>query len=223
MEKITFKLLSDNIIHVSLPTRNELASALIRFQEYYESPFEDIRGKIFTLGYLRSKGGRNLPGISTYEGGETYPSEWTGYNFPGYVLEPFIKGLFDPLASYEKDIVNALKYRQDKFYVIGTYGDDTLSESLDHEICHALYYTNENYKKDVDVLLKSHNLKNLKKMLLSWGYCKEVLDDECHAYLSADYDWLFKDKKEDIDKFGISIHKNLHLKLRFLKSKYFKG
>lgn len=195
---------------------------MIRFQEYYESPFEDIKGQIFTLGYLRAKGGRSKPGVATYEGGHHFDSEWSGYNFPGYALDPFIKGLFDPLTTYEQDIVNALKYRQDKFYVIGTYGDKDPGGALDHEICHALYYVNDKYKKEVDAVLEQYNLKNLKKMLLEWGYCKEVLDDECHAYLSADYDWLFSENKADIKRLKISIDKSVHVKLRKIKKKHFK-
>jgi hypothetical protein len=83
-----------------------------------------------------------------------------------------------------------------------------------------MYYINSNYKKEVDKVLSAYNLNSLKKMLLDWGYCEEVLDDECHAYLSADYDWLFDTNGEDISKFNIKIDRSIHKKLRKIKYKY---
>lgn len=207
-------------MHIILPTQEELATALMRFQEFYESPFPDIRGQIFTLGYLRAKGSRTAPGLSTYEGGTHYKPDWAGYNFPSYVLDPFIRGLFDPLTSYEQDIVNTLKYNTEKFYVIGTFGDSDPLGALEHEICHGLYYTVPKYKKAVDDVLGQYNLTNLKKMLLSWGYSKEVLDDECHAYLSADWDYIHDVFSEDLKKFKVKLDRTIHTKLRKIRKRY---
>lgn len=220
---LKFKKITDDIIHIQLPTREKLAEAMIRFQEYYESPFPDIRGKIFTLGYVRSKGSRHMSGVATYEGGKHYEADWSGYNFPSHILDPFVRGLFDPLTSYEQDIVNALKCKEGKFYIIGTFGEDDPSETLTHEICHALYYINPQYKKEVDVVLKQYNLSNFKKAMREWGYCEEVLDDECHAYMSADYDWFFSKKKEDVKKFNIKIDRSIHIKLSKIREKHFKA
>lgn len=221
-EALKFKNITDEIVHIIGKDRESLASAMVRFQEHYESPFPEIRGKIFTLGFLRSLGSRQNRGVYTYEGGKTYGADWSGYNFPSYVLEPFIKGLFDPLAPLEEDIVNALRCKLGKFYVIATYGEDDPSETLDHEVCHALYYLNEEYKSEVDEALSTVDLTNLKKVMVDWGYCEDVLLDECHAYLSADYDWLFKDKKDDMKKFNVKISKTIHNKLRKIKDKHFK-
>lgn len=220
-----FKAIANNIIHITFDDLKTLASAMCRFQEYYESPFPEIRGKIFTLGQLKAAGSRTLPGVHTYSGGNHYIADWSGFNVPSYCFKPFIQGLFDPLTSLEQDIVEALRCKQGKYYVIATCDEDGKEDPfdcVDHEICHALYYINEKYKKEVDKVLKRYDLSGLKEVLKEWGYADDVLDDECHAYLSADYDWLFNDKSEDMEKHDVKINKNAHYALRRLKKKYFK-
>jgi hypothetical protein len=214
--------IGSSIVHIVMPDRNSLAKAMYRLQEYYESPFPEIRGQIFTLGFIKSLGSRSYRGVNTYCGGENYKSDWSGYNFPSYVLDPFIKGLFDPLTSEEKDIVETLRYRQDKFYVIGTYGDDDPGDTLEHEIRHALYYISDAYKKEVDKALGGYTkqLVNLKKCLLDWGYCKEVLDDECHAYMGPDYEYFFTERKADADKYKVVVDKKLSNKLNAIAKKH---
>ena len=219
-----FSCITDEIIHIKMKDKRSLADAMCRIQEYYESPFPEIKGKIFTLGQLRAAGSRNMKGVFTYRGGLTYDADWSGFNWPSEALEPFIRGLFDPLTPYEQDIVDALKCKQGRFYVIGTYGEEDPAGAIDHEICHALYSPKDEYKKEVDQALCCYKdeLVNLKNMLRYWGYCEEVLDDECHAYISADYDWLFEENEKDIKKFDVSVNKALHLELREIKSRHFK-
>lgn len=217
-----FNKIGKDIIHIIMSDRKSLAKAMFRFQEYYESPFEDIRGQIFTLGYLKSKGSRSMQGVNTYCGGNNYEADWSGYNFPSYVLKPFVDGLFDPLTSEEQDIVETLKYNQGKFYVIGTYGDEDPGDTLEHEIRHAMYYCNESYRKQVDKTLKKYSkqLVNLKKCLLEWGYAETVLDDECHAYMGSDYDWFFNTKNEYVEKYKIKVDKKLSTELNRIAKKH---
>lgn len=212
---------SKHVVQITLPEGKELAAALMRFQEYYESQHPDIKGKIFTVGYLKSKGASPKKNINLYCGGTNIDALWGGYNFPDYVLEPFIKGLFDPLTPVEQDIVEALRYRQDKFYVIGISKDYEVA--IDHEECHALYYLSDEYRKAVQNTLNKIDLTNFNKMLKSWGYAEDVLIDECHAYISADYDWIFSDNEKDVKKYKIAIPKHIHTKLRALKEKYKKS
>lgn len=229
-DPLTIKKISNNIIHLSMPTQKEISSLLIRFQEYYESPIKEIRGKIFTLGYLKhlySLSTRTERGGFTYHRGNLFDGDWNGFNFPGEVIEPFVRGLFDPLTPGEEDVVELLKWRQDKFYVIGTHAESGEDWVMDHEVCHALYYINEAYRVNVDEALvealdSEPKLANMYTMLKSWGYCDEVLADECHAYISADYKWLCDEKEDELDKFDIEIPEELHKQLRKIKKKYFK-
>lgn len=215
-----FKSIGDKIIHLQAQDAAQLAQAMIRIQEHYESPFDDIRGKIFTLGQIKAKGSRSAPGVNTYGGGIHFDCDWSGYNVPSYVFEPFIKGLFDPLTEYEKDIVEVVRYRGDKFYFIATFGDDDPKETLEHEIRHAMYYISPEYKKAVDFILKDYKLAPLKACLSQWGYADEVLDDECHAYMGPDYDWFYAKKKEDILKYEIPKYPGLSERLNGAAEKF---
>jgi len=107
----------------------------------------------------------------------------------------FRSGLFDPLTEQEQKILDLIPARLSKFYIIGTH-EDTEDDALEHEICHALYYTNAMYKHDVDTLLNKHieELVDLKSYLIKIGYCDEVLTDECHAYISEDSEYLKSEK-----------------------------
>ena len=205
-------------VKISMKDGKALAAALMRFQEYYESQHKDIKGKIFTIGYLKSKGASPKNNLNLYCGGHNFDALWGGYNFPDYVLEPFIKGLFDPLTEEEQDIVETLRYRTDKFYVIGIAEDYT--EALDHEECHALYYLSKDYREAIQRVLRQCDLGGLKKILKTWGYADDVLLDECHAYLSADYDWLYSEHEKEIKKYNVKIPSKIHNNLRKLKKKY---
>ena len=106
--------------------------------------------------------------------------------------------------------------------IIGTFGSDDPSDTLEHEICHALYYTNDDYRAEIEECLALVDLTNMNKMLLDWGYGENVLMDECHAYLSADYDWTYEKHKADTDKFEVKVPKEVHLDLRKIRAKYLK-
>lgn len=219
---IKFKKIGDHIVHIVMPDRNSLASAMIRFQEYYESPFPEIKGKVFTLGYIKSLGSRDNRGINSYCGNELVNSDWSGYNFPGVVLDPFIKGLFDPLTVEESVIVDTLRYRTDNFYIIATYGDNDPADALEHEIRHAMFGTSVKYRKEVLKQLEKFKkeLIPLRKCLTSWGYDEGVLDDECHAYMSCDHDYFFENFTNDVKKFKLKPIPKLRNILNKLANKY---
>lgn len=201
---INIKQVTDKIIHVSCTTEDELAQTFMRFQECYENP--EWRGKVFTRGQFMDWYGQKY-------GAYTYAHDWTGFNIPSSILEPFIRGLFDPLTPNEEQFLNLFKHRTDKFYIIGVQGDRT--DTLDHEICHGLYHTSWGYKNDVNRLL-AYNKKSLKKVYEFVGkmmYHPSVLDDEVHAYMSSGYEWL-KDE-------GCNPSLRLHKELRAIKKKYY--
>jgi hypothetical protein len=187
-----------NSVLISADSKRELAETMMRFQEYYESPF--WQGKIFTRGQF-------LNWYSKKYGGNTYHRDWSGFNFPSYILEPFKKGLFDPLTKNEKEILNFFKYRDDKFYIIGANNESVLK----HELCHALYYTNESYRSNIDKLLNNNKdkIKPASLHLLKLGYSKNVLFDEIQAYTL------------DGDGF-IPINENIKLNIQNFYKKYSK-
>lgn len=169
------------IVQVDFKTQRELSETFIRIQEHYESP--KFRGEVFTLGEFRDW-------YSRENGGFTYYTDWAGFNIPSHILKPFRTGIFDPLSEKEKALLEKLPDRLDPYYVIGTFNGGQ-EDVLEHEICHGLYYIDEDYRDSVNRLLcRCKNLKAIEKFVLDTGYHEAVLMDEVHAYISAHHKYL---------------------------------
>lgn len=167
-----------NSFCVSADCTRELARSFLRFQEYYESPNDQFRGKVFTLGQYKH----------WYEqkyGWFSYETDWSGFNIHSYVLEPFQKGLFDPLTIEEQNLLGLfINAPQDKFYIIGANDKETLN----HELNHALYAYNHIYAREINKVFDA-NLESIKyafEHLLDKGYCKYLLYDELQSYILDD-------------------------------------
>jgi len=168
-----------NSVWISADSQKELGETFIRFQEFYESPSKQFRNKIFTLGDIKNY-------YSLLYGADLYSDMWIGFNFPSSVLIPFKQGLFDPLTPQEKELLGLLKYRHDTFYIIGAQNNSTLR----HELAHAMYGYDTNYKSQIDNLIKK-NQKKFRKVsnyIIKKGYNKIVLNDELQAYITDNDD-----------------------------------
>jgi hypothetical protein len=130
------------------------------------------------------------------DGAFTYTKDWAGFNVPGKVLDtlygPGYKYSIEDFNEYDyemEEIFNKIKSKE--FYLIGAVKKD--ASTIAHELCHARFALDKNYKKKVRELLKQLPDKMKKKIedyLLSIGYCKGVLEDELQAYVSSDYHFL---------------------------------
>jgi hypothetical protein len=176
---LTCKKQPYNSVWIKADSQNELGLTFMRFQEYYESANPQFRNNIFTLGQLRHW-------YSETYGANDYHVSWIGFNFPSKVLVPFKQGLFDPLTNEEENLLDLLKYRNDNFYIIGAQSNDTLR----HELAHALYSHNSEYKKQIDKFINKnkHKLIKVLKHLEQKGYTKDVLYDELQAYITDNND-----------------------------------
>jgi hypothetical protein len=176
---LTIKSQPYNSVWISADSQEELGLTFMRFQEYYESTNPNFRNNIFTLGQLRHW-------YSETYGANNYQSTWIGFNFPSKVLIPFKEGLFDPLTQEENRLLELLRYRQDNFYIIGAQTKSTLR----HELSHALYASNNQYKKEIDKFVIKHKKKLQKtiKYMLDKGYNKDVINDELQAYITDNDD-----------------------------------
>ncbi len=202
---LKIKPLTRKIILVSADTQAELNMAFLRLEEYYESP--EWQGKIFTLGQYRKWY------AETY-GAFSYTTDWTGFNIPSAAFKPFIQGLFDPLTPNEQILVDWVRDRTDTFAMIGTQPD---GRALEHEICHALWATEDSYRYECEQLVmfqQGPNFDQLIKMLGEMGYNESVFLDEMHAYISADREWLMEKK-------GIFIEPELQVRLQEIKKRYY--
>jgi hypothetical protein len=175
-----------NIFHLHFQTKGELTRTFIRFQEYYESP--EFRNKIFSLKEYKQWYIKNSKkGLTTNK--FTYFSDWSGFNIPSNILIPFYEGKLNPLLKREKVFLEEFKNKTSSFYVIGTF-ESKREITLQHEIGHALYSTNKEYKEKINNILESmpnHIIKTFNNYFSkSGGYHESVFDDERHAYLISD-------------------------------------
>lgn len=189
---VKFKVvkLLPQVYYLEFKTKKDLTSTLLRFQEHYESP--KFRNKIFSLKefvdwYKTTRKGRF-----------TYFSDWSGFNFPSFVLKPFYDGKMPSLTHREKQILDLFKKETKEFYVIATFKTKVKKkeflETKKHEIAHSQYYLNKNYKKAVDKILAPLKLKPVFNYLKGLGYHKKVWIDESHAYLLTDKEALVEEK-----------------------------
>jgi hypothetical protein len=169
------------------------AMLFCRYQEYYESPYKKFRGKRFTwMEYMRFYKDAWKKKVFTY------PEDWSGYNIPSNILDGGVDAFYKETEYDEvmNDIyfycsINSFNKNDGErcdWYLIGASSRDV--KTMDHEIAHGLYFTNKEYKKMVDGLIK--NIKpthydKLKKKLIKMGYVddKKIIDDEIQAFMST--------------------------------------
>ena len=192
--KLPFKIkqVKPRIFLFEFTDQYNMCMHFLRYQEFYESPNPKFRNKSFTIldfmeWQAKTEGNGNF----------TYPTAWSGFNFPSHIMNDCIKLFLGQLDSdhnkYDKNM--KLAYNEcermcndtEKFYIIGCLKGNT--ETLDHEICHGLFYLNSEYKKEATKLVKNLPAKlrtSMEKMLAKTGYAKQVFIDEINAYLSTD-------------------------------------
>lgn len=180
------------IFCVTIDDNYDRAMLFCRYQEFYESPYKQFRGKYFTWAqYMRYY--KDVWRKDTF----TYPIDWSGYNIPSHILEGGLD-TFKKETEYDK-IMNDIYYFCENYplrfekprtdwYLIGASGKDI--RTMKHEIAHGLYYTNKEYKSNMDDLLNNLTSKLKGKIfskLIKMGYVndKKILNDEAQAFLST--------------------------------------
>mmetsp|Transcript_34812 Transcript_34812/g.75656 ORF Transcript_34812/g.75656 Transcript_34812/m.75656 type:complete len:422 (+) Transcript_34812:36-1301(+) len=191
------------VFHIRTQSRFVLAASFLRFQEHYESPDPEFRGRVFSLEQIRDKYRRE--GRSSSNKGWSYYLDWPGFNLPGKVVD-WCEENMQPLRTIESTLLSAVRAHTHMtspgscYYVIGTCGDDEAHvvgkesdqrerlSTLHHEMAHGLWATNEWYRKTVKVELNKLSVEETSRMtlkLIALGYCEdvEILEDEWQAYL----------------------------------------
>lgn len=167
--------LGGGIYFISFPNQCLMAKTFLRPQEFFESP--RFRGEVFSLDEYKAWY------RSVHEHGEfSYYFDWAGFNLPGGVLKPFLEGSFGALSTCEEALFAPLREVREPFYVIATSAAEG-SSTLRHEIAHALYFTNENYRNAADAIVAAVDRGPLERFLKRLGYHSARWDDEMHAYL----------------------------------------
>ena len=186
--KYLIKEVNPNIYAVIIKNKYDRAMTFFRAQEYYECPSPKFRGKRFSIwDYMKwyhEKYGR----------GFSYGSDWSGFNIPVKTIREcynLLNKIESPYDNVMDDILSVLsiKVESKNGYVIGC--GITKGDTFNHEVCHGLYYTNKDYKKQMDALTKGLPKKyydKFKENILEMGYASKVVDDEIQAYLQYGYE-----------------------------------
>jgi hypothetical protein len=199
----TVEQIYPKIFLVGIENSYDLAMTFCRVQEFYESPYKEIRGKNFTITELQ-----RIYSMRREDGCFTYPIDWAGFNVPSSVIDNLYQSdlRIKDINEYDdtfQDIIVEIENRlnpDEKYYVIGS---DPLSKTtIDHEVAHAFYYLYPSYKRDVTRVIDKIPIKILNKFnnaLYELGYSSKVLKDEIQAYLLTDLDIINEslNKKEN--------------------------
>src|SRR3989344_945532 len=201
-----------NIYLIESRTRQDLAVAFMRFQEYYESP--EFKGRVFSVDDFAHWYTRKFGSFS-------YSGDWYGFNIPGTVLAPFKNGDFNPLTASERRLIDFCSGVDGNSYIIGaTPSAEFFKETVQHEFVHGAFYTNVEYKREVVSCVNDFNIHTVRNGLLKMGYCDDVVIDETNAYVLVEPDTIqeysslgsTKKLREQLDKifakfFGFSVLK----------------
>jgi hypothetical protein len=180
------KEVKPNIFAVIVKDKYDRAMLFCRVQEYYESPNPKFRGKNFSIwDYMKWYN-------TKYGKGFSYGADWSGFNIPLKVINECICKLNKFETPYDK-IMNEISHEVSKKstngYLIAC--KDTKGETFKHEVCHGLYYTDPEYRKNVDQVTKQlpkEHYNIFKKNLMEMGYATKVINDEIQAYLQYGFE-----------------------------------
>ena len=194
--KYKFKEVYPKVFLITMDNPYDLAMTFCRVQEYYESPYKEIRGKSFTITELQ-----RIYSMRKGDGCFTYPIDWAGYNVPSNIIHQLYysdkiqdKNQYDNLFyGILNRIGDCIEY-DDKYYVIGS--DPENKDTINHELSHAFYYLYPDYKKQANKIIDKIPkgiFNKLKKTLFDLGYDSNVIKDEIQAYLANDYYTITQD------------------------------
>jgi hypothetical protein len=126
----------------------------------------------------------------------TYPRDWCGFNVPSQCLLPFCEDPtmipdFNKYDRYMIDLIQAIKNREGdhSFYFIGTRGEC----ALEHELAHAFYTVDSEYRRKADELLEAlpeDVLVRARELLMRNNYHESTVDDEIQAHSATGLMWL---------------------------------
>lgn len=171
-----------NIFHIIFDSQFDITTTLMRIQEFYESSADNIRDKYFTLEKL-------IHEYTMKNGKFDYFTKWSGFNFPKLNIVNWLKVFNADISEKERKFIDFLSDNividnDTDYYIIATYRDEDIS----HEIAHALYYLDNEYKESMDELISNIDTTIYEaayNILSLDSYCDNVIHDEIQAYFST--------------------------------------
>lgn len=183
------KELSPYIFLLEFENSYDLAMHFLRYQEFYESPHDDIRGNSFTIiDVMERYSKRYHPRKPVF----SYPRDYVGFNIPHYIIPNVREIGIQDKNRYDTAMWNVYKKLKlqcgnRRFYIIGCVSGD--SDVLEHEYAHALFFTNASYRREMKKLVSELPARH-RQTFAAWlssagGYASAVHVDETQAYFAT--------------------------------------
>lgn len=187
---------ADKIYAVSCPDGNVKNMLFCRCQEHYESP--EFKTKKFKMeDYIKWYKSQQGPDQKDF----TYAQDWSGFNLPSETIEDCLANIEDEndWDIMMKSIIQTIREEEtEKFYLLGVENMDMNGEDvLDHEISHGMFYTDQNYKREIEKLISQMDPKDrdiITNIILDYGYDMSVVPDEIGAYFTTGLAKKMKDQ-----------------------------
>lgn len=180
------------VFYLAFENKKELTTTMCRAQEYYESEHDHIRGHYFDWPTF-------IDTFSNDKGELNYFSYWSGFNIPSNVFKNWMKDFAHDFSPKEKELIALISehvdLKNEKFYLIAT--EKGKVSTIQHEIAHALYHLDDNYKEKMDgfsAQLPKDLMKTFWEKLNALGYGDNVVHDEFQAYLSTSDEPYMKER-----------------------------
>lgn len=174
--------------------RYDMAMTFLRYSEFYECPNEEFRGRRFkVLDYM------DWYSKTFGDGAFTYANDWVGFNIPSQSIwecmfvHQLNNGYGDPADwsiydEWMRDIYLKCVKDGEDFYLMGSVGTD--NDTFLHELSHAMYATDPNYRFEQNQNIASMEEKDrqvMKEVLVKLGYADTdyIIKDETQAYIST--------------------------------------
>lgn len=180
------------VLHLEFDTQFDLCHTMARISEFFESPFDQIKGFYFSWDTFNKVYHR----YSAY-GLDSYFTYYEGFNLPKKIIGEFFE-LFTDLTPEELKLKELITSNTSEYLIATFVGGDP--STLEHELAHARYTLEYKYRRlMVKTILEipTNHFVMLKNDLKAAGYSgdSKLLMDEIHAYL------LTSNEEELVDVF----------------------
>lgn len=180
MKEPTINVIKKGIYLIESECPYILGFLFLRVQEFMENPkFRHKRADLIEIIYDYTVKYKSFD----------YCTRYTGYNIPSEIINKVYLSLSkSKYTIFDKQFLQLISaIKEDKYYLIGTLKED--KGTLNHELHHAYYYLDEQYRKNIDKLVEELRInhkkeyKSIVRMLKRENYDESVFIDEIAAYI----------------------------------------
>jgi hypothetical protein len=188
---LSINKIAPRVYHLLVDSRYDLCMLCMRYQETLESTNPRFIDQPFSWVEFMSWYSKEYPS----DGAFAYSSDWSGFNMPFDVVKEVHQRGIPDMNMYDYIMIglyDMINVHDQHCYLIGSSPE---SDVLSHEMIHALFYTNEDYKNRVLGIISEYEntemYSDVCAKLTQEGYNKKVHNDEINAYaVDDDLEWF---------------------------------